>query len=601
MKKNKGITLIALVVTLVILLVLAGITIAALRGENGLLSKTKQAREKYSISEAKEKLTTKLMQLQTEVTDEEQRSATIEDINKLVDENSKYYDKEIESVKDRNENKLVKISGYYFEVDSKLNIVGNIDATELTVTDATYKVNSTNGNIMNVTVNIKNEIGIQKVIKPDNTDVTPAGTKEQAAINYDVEDGKEYKFKVQLIGSNEHKEYTLKANLNAKPEIKQNESNAYPLLTKYGVEINKTVKIDYGESTNNYYSLDNGNSWIKYTEDGVSVKKEGKILAKSVINGEITKETQENITMQLADDALGLKSYDKDDTTYEIGLNKCALISNKLYGKTIDIHLQCPAYNHIFIKFYKADKTTEIGEGGYWHTNNGNGTISLTIPENASWLKFVTAQGYSDLCYIYEVKLNTKPVGDESHLYPYIDDIGVHNDYKYKISYFYTAVKKLYSKDNKNWIEYPQNGVTIGNGETVYAKSIDIKGNESDVLTYTNNISNLIGEEAYDGDNSTAFECLANISPYYMYIDPNIQNKEVYLKFTARKYSEWHFNFYNNKGEKIDSWPTVIAPWDEGYQDGNLIIPDGATKLEIIYTGGNGANGSFYEMKVIKN
>ena len=49
MKKNKGITLIALVVTLVILLVLAGITIAALRGENGLLSKTKQAIEKYGV------------------------------------------------------------------------------------------------------------------------------------------------------------------------------------------------------------------------------------------------------------------------------------------------------------------------------------------------------------------------------------------------------------------------------------------------------------------------------------------------------------------------------------------------------------------------
>lgn len=337
MKKNKGITLIALVVTLVILLVLAGITIAALRGENGLLSKTKQAREKYSISEAKEKLTTKLMQLQTEVTDEEQRSATIEDINKLVDENSKYYDKEIESVKDRNENKLVKISGYYFEVDSKLNIVGNIDATELTVTDATYKVNSTNGNIMNVTVNIKNEIGIQKVIKPDNTDVTPAGTKEQAAIDYDVEDGKEYKFKVQLIGSNEQKEYTLKANLNAKPEIKQNESNAYPLLTKYGVEINKTVKIDYGENINNYYSLDNGNSWIKYTEDGVSVKKEGKILAKSVINGEITKETQENITMQLADDALGVEAYDNDDTTSYAFINgsRYMMVDKSAIGKRI--------------------------------------------------------------------------------------------------------------------------------------------------------------------------------------------------------------------------------------------------------------------------
>ena len=35
MKKNKGITLIALVITMIVLLILAGITISALSGENG--------------------------------------------------------------------------------------------------------------------------------------------------------------------------------------------------------------------------------------------------------------------------------------------------------------------------------------------------------------------------------------------------------------------------------------------------------------------------------------------------------------------------------------------------------------------------------------
>ena len=54
-KSSKGITLVALVITIIILLMLAGITVVALSGENGLFSKTKQAREKYSIGEAKEK------------------------------------------------------------------------------------------------------------------------------------------------------------------------------------------------------------------------------------------------------------------------------------------------------------------------------------------------------------------------------------------------------------------------------------------------------------------------------------------------------------------------------------------------------------------
>lgn len=43
-KNNKGITLIALVITIIILLILAGISIAMLTGENGLLTKANTAK-----------------------------------------------------------------------------------------------------------------------------------------------------------------------------------------------------------------------------------------------------------------------------------------------------------------------------------------------------------------------------------------------------------------------------------------------------------------------------------------------------------------------------------------------------------------------------
>lgn len=39
-KSNKAITLIALVITIIILLILAGVTIATLTGENGILRKS---------------------------------------------------------------------------------------------------------------------------------------------------------------------------------------------------------------------------------------------------------------------------------------------------------------------------------------------------------------------------------------------------------------------------------------------------------------------------------------------------------------------------------------------------------------------------------
>lgn len=44
LKKEKGVTLVALVITIIILLILAGITIAALSGDNGLFNRAKQAK-----------------------------------------------------------------------------------------------------------------------------------------------------------------------------------------------------------------------------------------------------------------------------------------------------------------------------------------------------------------------------------------------------------------------------------------------------------------------------------------------------------------------------------------------------------------------------
>lgn len=51
---NKGITLVALVITIIVLLILAGISIQALTGKNGLLKKTKYAEVKTILSTAKE-------------------------------------------------------------------------------------------------------------------------------------------------------------------------------------------------------------------------------------------------------------------------------------------------------------------------------------------------------------------------------------------------------------------------------------------------------------------------------------------------------------------------------------------------------------------
>ena len=54
--KNKGITLIALVITVIVLLILAGVSIAMLTGENGILNQAKKAKEETEIASEEEKV-----------------------------------------------------------------------------------------------------------------------------------------------------------------------------------------------------------------------------------------------------------------------------------------------------------------------------------------------------------------------------------------------------------------------------------------------------------------------------------------------------------------------------------------------------------------
>ena len=56
MKRNKGITLIALVITIIIMLILAGVSIGMLTGENGLFGQTKKAVKSYNTASEMETL-----------------------------------------------------------------------------------------------------------------------------------------------------------------------------------------------------------------------------------------------------------------------------------------------------------------------------------------------------------------------------------------------------------------------------------------------------------------------------------------------------------------------------------------------------------------
>ena len=56
LRRNKGITLIALVVTIIVLLILAGISISMLTGQNGILTNASKAKNETGEAQIEEKV-----------------------------------------------------------------------------------------------------------------------------------------------------------------------------------------------------------------------------------------------------------------------------------------------------------------------------------------------------------------------------------------------------------------------------------------------------------------------------------------------------------------------------------------------------------------
>ena len=67
MRKEKGITLIALVVTIIVLLILAGVCVAALTGENGLIRQANRADVRTRAAEIEERVNIEFAAMYSEI------------------------------------------------------------------------------------------------------------------------------------------------------------------------------------------------------------------------------------------------------------------------------------------------------------------------------------------------------------------------------------------------------------------------------------------------------------------------------------------------------------------------------------------------------
>ena len=208
MKKEKAITLIALIVTIVILLILAGVAIASLGGENGLIARVSQAKKAQIKAEMKEQLVLALSELQLEKNGE----ATLDDVTQdWADNTLKGYEPIITNDASTNGKKVTMtksgIIGKYI-IDEKLNIV-ETEENDSSI-EFSYDILERIDNKVNILIHVRDkENGLTKIEFPDTDLIIANGTKEERGIDYKVEIGTEYKIKITSESGEEREETIL--------------------------------------------------------------------------------------------------------------------------------------------------------------------------------------------------------------------------------------------------------------------------------------------------------------------------------------------------------------------------------------------------------
>ena len=146
-KKSRGITLIALIVTIIVLIILAGIAISMLTGDNNILRNSTEAREETRKSTAMEIMTLKITGIEMQSYAEKQRMPTLNEVADLLET-----DGDIKSVKRVQETASIaeynsetslksiitvlnEYPSYEFEINSKLRLA-KINGEKIAETDA---------------------------------------------------------------------------------------------------------------------------------------------------------------------------------------------------------------------------------------------------------------------------------------------------------------------------------------------------------------------------------------------------------------------------------------------------------------------------------
>ena len=227
LKNVKGITLVALVITIIILLILAGVSIAMLAGEDGLLRKAIEAKEQAKIKEYAEKI--ELIKTELKIKNEGYQEPSIGDLKEEF--RDKKHENWVDSAKDTMDNEIEKL-----ELTTKEGYI-------FYVTGTTTEYKGKGGKIV------------------DTSDLT-----RDNVIRFEVKEDTGSGKKVKIINDTGKDYYKIKYSIDESEEWKEIKSGD-EVEVKYGTTIK--AKLTYGPNEGIESSLT-----VNHTEPTVSVSNE---------------------------------------------------------------------------------------------------------------------------------------------------------------------------------------------------------------------------------------------------------------------------------------------------------------------------------------
>ena len=196
-KSNAAITLIALIITIIVLLILAGVTLNMVMGENGIFGKANNAKNKTEVAQYEEELRMCVLELQTDAA-ANGTTFNMETIkNKFVEKVKELENTtEIEFPTEKSETRLDgTYKGYEFYIDDKYAAHIGDKATGISLTTSLDPSGWTQGPVT-ATITIKSNNGINEVepnegSKNGNNEyiITKTDIAENTNFEYTVTDG----------------------------------------------------------------------------------------------------------------------------------------------------------------------------------------------------------------------------------------------------------------------------------------------------------------------------------------------------------------------------------------------------------------------------